>query len=106
MESLPRNHQASLQVAVPYFEDLRVSIASLPPSVKACVKHVKHQRTQAFDIAIWWKRMEDVRHQPWGLRYTFFEDVSPRYERTPTQLALPPVWISPSDDSGVFSRLR
>ena len=35
--------------------------------------------------------MEDVRHQPWGLRYTFFGDVSPRYERSLTQLAMPPV---------------
>ena len=78
------------QVAVPYFENLRVSVASLPPSVK----HVKHPRTKAFDIAIWWKRYEicDTNRGAFAILF-FFGDVSPRYERRPTQLAMPPVWI-------------
>ena len=84
VESLPCNHQVStaaaschglpLQVAVPYFEDLRVSVASLPPSVKhvPSMRSIKEHRR----LTVWHnnlvERMEDVRHQPWGLRYTFF----------------------------------
>ena len=48
--------------------------------------------------------MEDVRHQPWGLRYTFFGDVSPRYERSPTHLAMPPV-LSAGYGGNAFSSL-
>ena len=50
--------------------------------------------------------MEDVRHQPWGLRYTilFWGDVSPRYERSLTHLAMPPV-LSAGYGENAFSSL-